>query len=219
MIQHVEFHLLPRWVLQSLLNVSHTSSNPLQRAKSSRGMAAVGCDFWSADALWHLEGFRREHTDTKDKVASKVGTPLSSPCQWPPIFLKEPSVMPDMMSLSHLSCPMLNSSPLHHSFPSLSWNYCVEGLSQLKLSRNERWVRKRWHYTHSRVTASALTHSAITVVTVTATSQTATAGPWLQFLLHWDQRRTSSQNCTTSISWVLSPLCQALVPSIAPRHL
>lgn len=55
--------------------MNHTSSNPLQRAKSSRGMN--GCSrlwFWSAKALWHLEGFRREHTDTKDKVACKVDT-------------------------------------------------------------------------------------------------------------------------------------------------
>lgn len=164
MIQHIEVHLLPRWVLQSVLNVNHTSSNPLQRAKSSRGTAAAGGDFGVQvhSGTWKAS---EESTQTqRTRFHVRWAPSLSSPRQWPPIFLQESSVMPNLVSLSYLSHPMLNSSPLHHCFPTLSWNSCVEGVSQLELSWNEWWVKKRWHYTHSRVTASALTHPAIIVV-------------------------------------------------------
>lgn len=144
MIQHIEVHLLPRWVLQSVLNVNHTSSNPFQMAKSSRGMAAVSCDFGVQrhSGTWKAS---EESTQTQRTRLHVRWTPsLSSPRQWPPIFLKESSVMPNLVSLSHLSHPMLNSSPLQHCFPTFSWNYSVEGVSQLKLSWNEQWVKKRW---------------------------------------------------------------------------
>lgn len=50
------------------------------------------------------------------------------------------------------------------------------------------------------------------------TSKTTMSGPWLQFLLHWNWRRTVSQSSTTSTS-SLPPLHQALVPRMASRHL
>lgn len=189
------------------------------RATPAAALQRNGCSrlwFWSADALWHLGGFRREHTDTKDKAACKVGASTEfSMSVAPNLFERAISDTRFGVTVSPLpsNAKLLSTaSLLPYPFLKLLCWRDVTGRAQLKQAMGEKGLTlhtQRGDTPDTPCHCSCHGHG----------HQPNCNSPWLQFLLHWDQRRTSSQNCTTSISWVLPALCQSLVPNIAPRPL